>query len=209
MAVKHVIIVHGGSCWTSYAEYLADLKATEFSIDFTPRRPWQKNLGEKLGSGFKVLGLEMPNWQNAKYQEWKIWFEKAMAVSERPPVVVGHSLGGIFLTKYFSETASPREIKGMFLVGTPYRTHAENPDFGDFALKGPPVRLKKLGDKIHFYHGEDDSFVPFTDLKKYQNLLPEAVIKTFKNRGHFVGNNLPELARDIRSLYQSATAGKK
>lgn len=208
MAVKHVIIVHGGSCWTSYAEYLDDLKNTKFSPDFTPRRPWQKTLAKKLGSRFKVLWLEMPNWQNAKYLEWKIWFEKAMAVSTIPPVVIGHSLGGIFLIKYFSESVRPRQITEMFLVGTPYRTEAEDPDFGDFALKGPPRRLRDLGVKVHFYHSQDDPFVAYADVKKYQSALPEAVIRTFRNRGHFTQDNLPEIAGEIRSMQQPEPAAK-
>lgn len=200
MAGKCVIIVHGGSCWTSYAEYIEDLKKTKLSPDFTPRRPWHKTLAEKLGSSFKVLLLEMPNWQDAKYLEWKIWFEKALAVSGNAPVVIGHSLGGIFLIKYFSESVSPKKVAGIFLVGTPYRTFAEDPDFGDFALKRPPHRLKHLGARVLFYHSQDDPFVAYADVKKYQDALPEAVIKTFKNRGHFTQDNLPEIAEGIRSI---------
>jgi predicted alpha/beta hydrolase family esterase len=202
MAGTRVIIVHGGSCWATYAEYLADLKKTKFSLDFTPERSWHKSLAGKLGPGFTVLRLEMPNWQNAKYLEWKIWFAKAMAVAGPAPVVIGHSLGGIFLVKYFSEWGRPGKIKGMFLVGTPYRTESEDPDFGDFALNGPPQRLTKLGAKVHFYHSQDDPYVAYTDVKKYQRVLPDAVIKTFKNRGHFTGDNLPEIAAEIRSIRQ-------
>jgi len=205
---RPVIVVHGGSCWASYAEYIEDWKKTKFSPDFTPRRPWQRDLPEKLGPGFTVLLLEMPNWQNAKYIEWKIWFEKAVSVSRDAPVVVGHSLGGIFLVKYFSETVRPRKVKAMLLVSTPYRTSAENPDFGDFALKRQPHRLKKMGSRIRFYHSQDDPFVAYTDVKKYQSELPEAAINTFRNRGHF-SQKMPEIAREIRSIYQFERAANR
>jgi hypothetical protein len=151
----------------------------------------------------------MPNWQNAKYLEWKIWFDKAVAFSGKAPVVVGHSLGGIFLIKYFSESVRPGEIKGMFLVGTPYRTSAENPDFGGFELKRPPRRLKDLGEKIHFYHSQDDPYVAYGDVEKYRSVLPSVIVKSFRNRGHFSQNNLPEIAGDISAICQSKRVAKK
>ena len=95
MTKKHVIIIHGGSCWKSYAEYIKDLKTSKFDVDTSPQIGWQKHLQSCLGAEFKVLRLEMPNWHNAKYLEWKIWFEKAVDNSGDELMVIGHSLGAI------------------------------------------------------------------------------------------------------------------
>jgi hypothetical protein len=201
MAKKHVILVPGGSCWRTYAEYITDLRQTDFRPDFSPQSGWQNGLKTVLGADFKVLLLDMPNWRNAHYREWKIWFEKALAVAAPQSVVVGHSLGGIFLIKYFAETVCPPRVQGIFLVSAPYALRAENPDFGDFALKAPPRRLTKLGPAVHFYHSPDDPIVHFADFAKYREVLPEADARALKNRGHFHQNRFPELARDIAAAF--------
>ncbi|HEV2694365.1 MAG TPA: alpha/beta fold hydrolase [Verrucomicrobiae bacterium] len=202
MPKKQVILVHGGGSWKTRAEYVADLKKEVFRIDSAPRAGWHKNLQKDLGPGFNVLLPDMPNWQCAKYAEWKIWFEKALAYAGGEPAVIGHSLGGIFLVKYFSETAKPPLVKGVFLVGAPHKTVTQDPDFGDFALKREPKRLKMQ--RVIFYHSQDDSFVDFADLKKYQQVLPGAGFKRFTNRGHFIGNRFPEIVKDIASISSSA-----
>jgi predicted alpha/beta hydrolase family esterase len=200
MAKQHVILVHGGSCWATYTEYLQDLKSTKFAPDFSPQVGWQQRLQKNLGSRFIVFPLEMPNWQNAKYLEWKIWFEKAVAAAGNNPLAVGHSLGAIFLAKYFSETPRPPKIKALLLVSAPYQTHAANPDFGDFALKAPPRRLQHFGPTIYFYQSQDDPIVTPKNLIPYRKLLPEATIRLFKTRGHFHQPTFPELVRDLKSL---------
>jgi predicted alpha/beta-fold hydrolase len=47
----------------------------------------------------------MPNKLNARYHEWKIFFEGILSKLDREDEItlVGGSLGGCFLLKYFSE----------------------------------------------------------------------------------------------------------
>jgi predicted alpha/beta hydrolase family esterase len=200
MTSQPVIVIHGGSCWASYKEYLGELKNSDFDVDFSPQPEWHKKLQKNLGAGFKVLLPAMPNWQNAKYVEWKIWFEKAVAVSGRTPIVVGHSLGAIFLTKYFAETTRPLKLKGLFLVSTPYATLTENRDFGDFALKRPPRRLHRTVKTIYFYQSKDDPIVGAENLSRYREFVPRATVRLFKNRGHFIQGRFPELIEDVKSV---------
>ena len=61
------------------------------------------NLDKVLGGGYEVLIPQMPNSQNARYSEWKILFEKIISILDDEIILIGHSLGGIFLVKYFSE----------------------------------------------------------------------------------------------------------
>jgi len=42
----------------------------------------------------------MPCIENAKYNEWKIQFEKYLKRTDNDLILIGMSLGGIFLTKY-------------------------------------------------------------------------------------------------------------
>ena len=205
--VKHdVIVIHGGSCWATYREYLNDLKHTKFVPGASPANNWQQSLQAGLGPQFRVLLPEMPNWQNAKYQEWKIWLDNILAASGKHPLVVGHSLGGIFLMRYFSETRRLREIKRLLLVSAPYATVSDNPDFGDFAFKRAPTNLRRQGQLITFYHSQDDQIVPFENLQKYQKILPDARYQIFKDQGHFIQKSFPELVHELKTTQAARAA---
>jgi predicted alpha/beta hydrolase family esterase len=193
-----VILIHGGSCWDSYKNYLSDLKKTGFDLMASPRPKWHEQLQKNLGPRFKVLLPEMPNWRNAHYLEWKIWYEKAVAIAGPNPIVIGHSLGAIFVVKYFAETARVGKTKGLLLVSAPYATAAKNPDFGDFALQRPPVRLANRVKPVCFYQSEDDPIVTAKNLLPYREFVPDAMVRTFKKRGHFVRGHFGELVRDIK-----------
>lgn len=50
---------------------------------------------------FKVIKPEMPNKDMARYSAWKLWFEKHLPfLDSEKLIVIGHSLGAIFLIKY-------------------------------------------------------------------------------------------------------------
>jgi uncharacterized protein len=42
--------------------------------------------------------------------------------------------------------------------------------------------------------------VPFTHAALYTEKLPQATVQEFEDRGHQFGNDLSEVARDIRGL---------
>ena len=197
--IQSIIFIHGGSCWSSYCQYLRDLRNTDFNPPASPTNSWQQDLQKKLGSRFKVLLPEMPNWQNAKYLEWKIWFNKVLRVAGATPIIIGHSLGSIFLVKYFAEERASQQVRALFLVSTPYKTKRENPEFGDFALKRNPAKLRNYGGRIRFYHSKDDQIVRFDHVKKYQKALPDSCFHIFEKRGHFLQKSFPEIIRDLRN----------
>ena len=202
---KQVVTIHGGSTNDTYEEYIKELKAFKLDRDditFNPTtRGWRHNLQSALGDGYEVFSPEMPSWMNSKYLEWKIWFEKLFPFLDDGPVFIGHSLGGIFLAKYFAENADMKKTSGVFLVAAPYCAKSK---FGmaDFVLPDDLGRLEKLGDKLHLYHSEDDPIVHFSDLKKYQKLLPGALITVFKDREHFRQPEFPEIVRDILEAFK-------
>jgi pimeloyl-ACP methyl ester carboxylesterase len=51
---------------------------------------------------------------------------------------------------------------------------------------------------VFFYHSRDDEVVPFEHLALYQAKLPKATVREFDGRGHQFGDDLSEVARDIR-----------
>lgn len=197
---QQVVVIHGGDSFQTYKEYLADLRQQEIDLSRIGFKDWKSNLAEALGEDYEVLAPRMPNAQNAKYAEWKIWFEKFIPFLRDGAVFVGHSLGGIFLAKYLAEEQFPLKIRAMFLVAAPYNTATEN-TLGDFVLpSGELEKLTKQGGKIFLYHSQDDRVVPFSDMEQYKKVLPNARVRVFTDRQHFNQADLLEIVADIKTF---------
>jgi hypothetical protein len=56
-----------------------------------------------------------------------------------------------------------------------------------------PERLQ-----VFLYHGRDDGEVPFEHPALYEANLPRATVRAPDGRGHQFGDDLSEVARDIR-----------
>lgn len=190
---QQVVVIHGGHAFNTYKEYLAFLKSYKIDINRLKTKRWKENLAEGLGKNFDVILLKMPNPMNAKYNEWKIMLERLFPFLSGSPILLGHSLGGIFLAKYLSENKFPKKILATFLVAAPYHR-------GDFILSKNLNKLRKQGGKIFLYHSKDDSIVPFSDSEKYKRFIPEAETVIFKNWRHFDQTEFPEIIRRIKSI---------
>jgi predicted alpha/beta hydrolase family esterase len=62
----------------------------------------------------------MPNKQNAQYEEWKLVFEKIIDKLDENFILIGHSLGAMFIVKYLSENTISKTIEKTLLLGTPF-----------------------------------------------------------------------------------------
>jgi len=197
---KQVVIIHGGDSFDSYEKYLEALKNWEVTLEwFLPRKAdWKDNLPSDLGEGYEILAPRMPNKQNARYGEWKIWFERMLPFIQGEISLVGHSLGGIFLAKYLSENDFPRKISGLFLVAAP---HNATEDIGDFVLSGLLEGIVKQCANVHLYQSKDDPIVSFNEFEKYQKNLPGSQFHIFEDRGHFKQEHFPELVEEIKKSY--------
>lgn len=197
---KQVVVIHGGDPFETYDKYLSFLKNYEIDFERLKRKAWKETLADKLGSDFEVIQQKMPNNMNARYSEWKIWFEKLIPFLDTEVIFVGHSLGGVFLAKYLAENKIPKKILATLLVSAPYDDKDSGESLVDFALPDKLDNFQKQGGRIFLYHSEDDNIVPFGDLNKYRRSLPNAKVKTFRDRGHFQQEDFPELVEDIQSI---------
>lgn len=198
-----VIVIHGGDTFDTYEDYLKFL--TNYEIDFERMRTgtttWKGAMRDDLGEGFEVIEPRMPNPMNAKYTEWKLWFEKHIPYLDEKVVLVGHSLGGTFLAKFLSENKFPKTILGLFLVAPAFDDEHVDESMGDFIINGPDlVKIHQQTPHVFLYHSEDDPIVPFIDLSKFQKYLTDAHVRVFKDLGHFRQEHFPELVQDIKSI---------
>jgi len=198
---KQVIVIHGGDTFSTYKQYISFLKKYEINFGKIKNEGWKNSLGEKLGKDFEVICPKMPNSYNAKYLEWKIWFEKIIPFLEDNVVLVGHSLGGIFLAKYLSENKFTKKIMAIFLVAAPYDDRSADYSLADFKLKKDLSQLQDQSEKLFIYQSYDDDVVSFADFGKYKKALPRANYKEFKSRGHFLQKNFPEIVQEIRKIF--------
>lgn len=198
--MKQVVVIHGGSCYDSYQKYWDELKSMSVDISaFKPKIDWKNNLQDDLGSDFEVLSPAMPNKHNADYEEWKIWFEKVFPFVSDGVILVGHSLGGIFLAKYLSENKFPKVIGKLLLVAPPFDSGL-NESLKNFVLGNDFKLLQEQVSNISIYSSKDDRVVPFAHAQKYQEILPEAKLIVFEDRGHFSkAIHFPELLTEIKS----------
>ncbi len=199
---QQIVIIHGGDTFETYEEYLKFLKSYDINFERLRlgRQDWKKNLRDVLGSGYEVIAPTMPSIRNAKYLEWKIWFEKLLPYLQEEVILIGHSLGGTFLAKYLAENKFPKRLKAVFLVAPCYDGEGTDYSLADFSLPQSLAGLGEQAPKLFIYHSEDDKVVPFPNLKKFQAQLPNAVVRVFTNRGHFNQEELPELVGDVRNL---------
>ena len=197
---KQIVVIHGGDTFETYEEYLSFLR--EYKIDIekykADKKRWRSWIRKELGRNYEVIIPEMPNDYNAKYEEWKLWFEKLFQFLNEEVILVGHSLGCAFLAKYLSENKFPKKIKGVFMVAGVYDKDCDGYGLVSFAL---PNKLDLQTENIYLYHSEDDPVVPLSALNKYKQALPKAHTKVFNDRGHFAIETFPEIVEDIIGLW--------
>lgn len=202
---KQILYIHGGETFNTYKEYLDFLKNLNIdSLDYFKKIKWIDTLEKKLGEDFEVISPRMPNNLNAKYIEWKIYFEKLLPLLNNEIILIGHSLGGIFLAKYLSENIINKKVLGLFLVASPFDDAESEYSLADFALNNDLNYIEKqiTNEKIYFLHSEDDAVVPFVDMLKYKKLLPNANYVVLKDRQHFNQSDFLELEELLLKLKQ-------
>lgn len=198
---QQVVAIHGGTSFDTHDEYIAFIKTRELTLEKLQQPDdWKALLPRELGASFEVLLPKMPNTTNARYAEWSLWLERCLPFLQPNVILIGHSLGGIFLTKYLSENSFPTSIKATLLVAAPFDDTSTVESLTDFALPASLEKFAQQGGAIYLVHSHDDPVVPFAQVAQYQQALPKAQPVIFNDRGHFNQERFPELVALIQSL---------
>lgn len=193
------MVIHGGEVFSDHEQYIQYLHSKEITLDdLRPGAPdWKRNLQDDLGDNYDVLFPKMPNGLNAKYAEWKIIFEKIVPLLDDGVVFVGHSLGGSFLVKYFSENKYQKSILSLHLAAPAFKGNSlyllDEFDL-EHLLDNPPQEFPQT----IIYHSTDDPIVPFSDTELFKKVIPYCTVETFSDRLHFFDEHFPELVNDIK-----------
>jgi predicted alpha/beta hydrolase family esterase len=119
MSPVRILFVHGGMTFRNRSGYLQYLREKSVSLD--QKITWSDQyLREELGKGFAVTKPTMPLKDNAKYSEWKIFFERHLEILPTPFILMGSSLGGVFLAKYLSENLLPTQALSAYFICPPF-----------------------------------------------------------------------------------------
>jgi predicted alpha/beta hydrolase family esterase len=194
MEKQQILVIHGGEVFNSYDEYLSFLKNYKIDLEKIKSGGWKDYLQDELGENYEVIYPQMPSKHNAKYIEWKLWFENFFPFLKDDLILVGSSLGGMFLAKYLSENIFPIKIRAIFFLAAPFD------DLGDFNLPESLEKLNNQAEKIFLFHSKDDPVVPFVDQEKYATRLAKSKKVIFENKGHFNLKTFPEFIEKIKSL---------
>jgi len=198
---QQVVIIHGGETFDTYEEYISALRKSRIQPErLRFKKGWKETITEKLGENFDVLLPQMPNKTSAHFEEWKIWFEKVIPFIKDDALLIGHSLGGIFLAKYLSENNISKKIKATIIVSAPFDDEKTGRSLADFKLSSSLTKFADQGGKIYLIQSKDDPEVPFENIEKYKKSLPEAETMIFGKRGHFLQEDFPEIIKLIKSL---------
>lgn len=197
---RQLIFIHGGMTFKNRQDYLNYLKNRPVSFD--AYESWSgKYLDKNLSAYLDIHRLKMPLKENSNYEDWKIYFERHIPLMKSGLVLMGNSLGGIFLAKYLSENKFPKNIKALYLVAPPFDNSLPDEDLvGGFKLKNDLGLILKNCSKTRLFFSEDDSTVPLSQAGKYLKKIPKAEIFVLKNKnGHFRVEKFPEIIKMIKS----------
>jgi predicted alpha/beta hydrolase family esterase len=210
-----VLVIPGGEVYASDADYRAALATAVPSLErLRPSRDWKARLPDELGPAFDVFLGRPPCPSHATYTEWAQYVTQVLAQVEGPFLLVGHSLGAIFLAKYLSERRLPRPAVGTLLVALPYADQYGGLPVHSFVLDNQPPRLAQLVEQagsLAFLLSADDPYDPerisargirgaFRDAPRPATPL----VLELPDRGHFIGPDLPEATALLRGWAQWA-----
>ena len=195
-----IFIIHGGMTFKNKKDYLHYLKTRKISIEGKIR--WRDDyLDKKLGEYCEIIRPRMPLQDNAKYEEWKIHFERYFPHLRNNIILIGQSLGGTFLAKYLSENKLPKKILSLYLIGSAFDNTLPGEDLvGGFRLKSDLSMIEKNSPNLNLLFSKDDDVVPVSHTEKFRKKLKNANIIIYESKnGHFKISEFPEIVEMIKN----------
>ena len=197
---NQIFYIHGGITFKNQNDYLDFLKNRQVSID--KKNKWSgEYLDNALDNIFHIIKPRMPLQDNAQYNEWKIHFERFFEQLDDNIILLGSSLGSIFLSKYLSENIFPKKILSVYLVCPPFDDTLIGEDLaGGFNLQSDLSMIDQNCKNINLLFSQDDNCVPVNHSEKYRAKLNNPNIIIYKNKnGHFDISEFPEIIEMINN----------
>ncbi|MFB6116869.1 MAG: alpha/beta hydrolase [Candidatus Nanosalina sp.] len=208
MKDPETILIDGGMTFRTRKDYLDFLREREVELD--PERNWAKTgyLEEKLNS--KLIRVDMPCRENAKYEEWRITFDKYISKLPEQIILVGFSLGGTFLAKYLSEHDISKEVISTYLIAPPFDSEMPEEDLAAGFKPGEDLsKLEENTEKLELFFSEKDDVVPVKHAEKFQKYLSDAEIELYNKNSHFQVKKFPEIVEKINQDLKNHRAGEE
>lgn len=201
MEKKQILFIRGGETFDSTEAYHEYLRTVPLELQGS-HKSWRDWIIWALSETHELITPLMPAKQNAEYEAWKIWFERHLPfLTDKSPIVIGHSLGTSFLLKWLTENKFPKKIQQLHLVAS--YVGDENPTgleriatFG-FDLTQLPNVMQSVTE-LHLWHSTDDPVVPYSNTEKVAAAIPEAIVHTFSDRKHFNQPAFTELLQELQ-----------
>ena len=199
------IMVHGGTSLGDRLDDQINIRAISKNQYSTNKNEpvWSENLEQFISDPqIKFINPLFPNAINANYTEWERFFEQVLKqeITENVNqnytdiILIGHSLGTVFLQQYLTTNNLSNKfnlkVQSVHLAGCCTKE-------GDFQINNNWKSIESQSNNIHLYHSEDDSVCNYSEAKLYHKHLPSAKLHTFKDRGHLLQHELPELVENI------------
>lgn len=198
-----IFMIHGGMTFKNRKDYINYLKNRNVSTE--EKKGWHGNyIKKKVGKKFDIIKPRMPLQDNAKYEEWKMVFESYFPLLRKNIILIGSSLGGIFLAKYLSENKFPKKILSTYLICPPFDDTIPNEDLvGGFKLNQDLSMIKKNSKHLTLMFSADDDVVPVSHAEKFRNKIKDANIIIYESKnGHFKISKFPEIIKMIKKDYK-------
>ncbi len=191
--MKTLLFIHGGEVWENENAFLNYLQTCNIDNPFYEKiKKWRDDFFHNLKKeGWNIIFPDMPCKDNAKYEYWKIKFEKYLKFANERTVFVGHSLGASFLIQYFQKSEGFR-FSQLHLVAPAY-----NLNLRGFYHDEDYSKLERQFDEIFIYHSKDDAVVPFSDSEKLSARINKSKFIQYENKNHFFDERSLEIEKYI------------
>lgn len=144
--------------------------------------PWLAKELEKRGH--RVWHPTMPDSDHPKLKDWLAKFEETVAKTDRPLIIIGHSLGGALALKLLEEKHdwTSRLVKTIVLAPPTYLS-TKAPDFFEITMNWEGIRQRDS--KLTAVWSTDDDRIPERHIHEIEK---ETKAKTIilENYGHFL-----------------------
>lgn len=209
---KQVLYIHGGESFQKHDDFMERMRTVDLwhlqtnEAGASPKK-WRSSLAEDLGEEYEVLMPPMPNKQNAKFAEWSLWFERHFEYLQDGVILIGHSLGAMFLAKYLSTNDIPFKPASVFLMAGAYRLPGfDDTDCGDFLIIPEEVQpVARKTNQLVIVHSKDDPVVPYEHGQALSSAIPEAEFISYTDKNHFLIPEFPELTKKIKEITNNKT----